>query len=227
MHGILTLASMPGAAEIGEMLYQASLDPENEKDDWLTKAIFASVIEHSQHFLTAAEKQNTESGLLARLKLALASEKYELGRRNTLQFCTDLEGKELNLSVEVTKRREDISKGVILAQGGKENGYSFFLEDGKLNFVILQNGKKYQATSTKPLPESFSTSAHLAKNGEMRIFVNEQQIAQAKANGLFTAPLSPSVRTGRDLGGVYNVGEYEGEFPFEGNLQKLVLELKK
>jgi hypothetical protein len=56
--------------------------------------------------------------------------------------------------------------------------------------------------------------------------VDEEVVAHTQAAGLFTSTLSPSVRAGRDLGDENNVGEYTGDFSFEGNLQNISLELK-
>lgn len=225
MHGILALASMPGSQSVGEMLYQASLNPENEKDDWLSKAIFAAATQHESYFLIAAEKEES-SDLLERLKLALDIEKYELGRRSILQHSPDIAGKEMVISAQVSGRGEEKPFGVIAAQGGKDNGYSFYLEEGKLHFVIVQNGKKNQISTSESLPASFLASAKLEKDGRMSILVDGEQVARSKA-GTFTAVLSPSIRAGRDLGDENNVGEYEGEYAFEGNLQQIVMELKK
>lgn len=226
MHGILALASMPGSSEVGELLRQASLDPENEKDDWLTKAIIAASTQHDGYFLKAAENGGS-SGLLERLKLGLASEKYELGRRSILQHSPDVVGKDLVLSAQVSGSGDEKPFGVIGAQGGKENGYSFYLEDGKLHFVVIQNGRKNLISTTKTLPASFLATAKLDRDGLMSILVDGEQVARSKAPTAFTAALSPSVRIGRDLGGETNIGEYQGEFSFEGNLQQIVLELKK
>ena len=226
MHALLALASMPGSSLVGELLFHASLDQENEKDDWLTKSIFAAATQHEGHFLKAAEKGG-KSGLLDRLKSALSVEKYELGRRSTLQFSPKVEGKELILSAQISERGEEKPFGVIGAHGDKDNGYSFYLENGKLNFLVIQNGIKNLISTSISLPDSFLASAKLGKNGLMSILVDGLNVAEKKLPAGFTASLSPSIRAGRDLGLGNNVGDYEGEYTFEGNLQQIVLELKK
>lgn len=225
MHGILTLASMPSSPSVGEMLYLASLNPENEKDDWLTKAIFAAATQHEFHFLNATKKGGSTS-LMERLKLALSIEKYELGRRSILQHSPDIAGKEMVISALISDRGEEKPFGVIAAQGGKENGYSFYLEEGNLHFVVIQNGKKIQIRTSESLPVSFLASAKLEKDGNMSILIDGDQVARSNASA-FKAVLSPSIRAGRDLGDENNVGDYEGEYSFEGNLQQIIMELKK
>ncbi len=229
MHGILVLASMPDLPTVGQMLYNAALNAENEKDDWLSKAIFAAATQHKDSFLSASKNDNPENGkaaLLDRLIEGVSNEKYELGRRTTLQYSPDVKSKEITLSATIAGQGGEKPYGVILAQGNKENGYSFYLEDGKLNFLVHHNGKPSKAVSTKSLPETFETTAHLDKNGQMRILVDGEEVAQAKAAGAFDKILSPSVRSGRDFGDDNNIGDYEGEFEFEGNLRDLLLELK-
>jgi uncharacterized protein len=226
MHAILALTSMPTSSMVGELLYQASLDSENEKDDWLTKAIFAATTQHETHFLRALDKGGS-SGLSNRLKIALASERYEMGRRSNLLHSPDVEGKELILSANVSSRGDEKPYGVIAAHGRNDNGYCFYLEEGKLHFLVVQNGIKYQVNTTVTLPTNFSTSAHLQRDGKMSIQINGEEAAHFQAPGLFKSKLYPSVRAGRDLGSEDNIGGYKGEFAFEGNLQQIVLELKK
>ncbi|WP_417574782.1 PVC-type heme-binding CxxCH protein [Negadavirga shengliensis] len=228
MHGILALANMPSDERVGEMLYKASLRPENGKDDWLVKGIFAAAAAHDKVFLQALEKENnTETpGLLKRLKSAVENEKYELGRRSLLPYSPNVAGKELTLSARISGRRNEKPLGVIIAHGHKDNGYSFYLKGDQLYFEVIQAGEKYVAKSSEPLPDSFHATAHLDKDGQMRILVDEEAVAHTQAAGLFTSTLSPSVRAGRDLGDENNVGEYEGDFSFEGNLQNISLELK-
>ena len=63
-------------------------------------------------------------------------------------------------------------------------------------------------------------------NGQMTLQIDGKEAAKAKAPGLFNLSLEPSVRSGRDFGDQNNIGNYEGENAFEGNLQDLKIELK-
>ncbi|MEX2594861.1 MAG: PVC-type heme-binding CxxCH protein [Anditalea sp.] len=230
MHAFLSLATMPTSDAVGELLYGASMSPENAKDDWLSKALFAAAINHEESFLAASSKNGAasspENGLNQRLVKAVGKEIYELGRRSTLQFSPEVAQKEIIIKASVSKRGNEDPEGFIVAQGGKENGYGLYIEDGKLNFVVNQNGKKYKAVTTKALPERYEFVAYLAKNGRMSIEIDGEKAAQANAASLFSSPLSPSVRSGQDYGENNNVGDYEGEFAFKGSYQNLTLELK-
>ena len=227
MHTFLSLAEMPSSAVVGEMLYEASLASENAKDDWVSKAIFAAATQHKDSFLAASSKGTATTGsLTARLKEAVSKEVYELGRRSNLHFSPDVSNKEIIISTSVAQRGDQAAKGIIVAHGNKTNGYALNIEDGKLKFVVNQNGKVYEAATSKTLPERFDVVAQLGKNGHMTIKIDGKEAAKAKASGLFTLALEPSVRSGRDFGDQSNIGKYDGENAFEGNFQDLVLELK-
>ena len=224
MHAILKLAEVPGSAEAGAMLYQASLDEANAKDDWLQKAIFAAAAEQGKFFTDAIGSDKTD--LTNRLAMAVANEKYELGRRSNLQYSPDVKSKAISISTQISQREEEEPFGVIMAHGDSKNGYSFYLEEGKLHFIVNQEGKQFEAVTSAALPESYETQATIAQDGKMEILVDGKSVATAKANGAFAGSLAPSVRSGRDLGGNRNVGFYKEEFAFEGNLRNVVLELK-
>ena len=225
MHAILKMAELPGSAEAGAMLYQTSLDEVNAKDDWLQKAIFAAAAEQGKFFTDAIGSDKTD--LTNRLAMAVASEKYELGKRSNLQYSPDVKSKAIAISTQISQREEEEDPfGVIIAHGDSKNGYSFYLEEGKLHFVVKQDGKQFEAVTSAALPESYETQATITQDGKMEILVDGKSLAIAKANGAFAGSLAPSVRSGRDLGGDRNVGFYKEEFAFKGNLKNVVLELK-
>jgi len=224
MHAILKLAEVPGSTEAGQMLYQASLDEANATDDWLQKAIFAAAAEQGNYFTGAVGTEKTD--LTNRLASAVENEQYELGRRSTLLYSPDVTGKTISISTQISQRRDEEPYGVITAHGDSQNGYTFFLEEGKLHWIVKQNGESFEAVTSEALPESYEVQATIAQDGKMEILVDGKSVATAKANGAFTGKLAPSVRSGRDFGGDRNVGSYEDEFAFEGNLRNVVLELK-
>jgi len=231
---LLAITTFSPSEELGQLVYEASLVPENAEDDWITKALFAAAIAHEDGFLSAANKstaiaesspEHPEPSLSQRMVQAVSNEVYTLGRRGSLQFPTDVSGKKIVMRASVAKRASRDLQGVILAQGGKENGYGLFIQDGKLRMIVNQNGKIYSAISKKPLPEKFDVTALLEKNGQMTVKVNGETFATAKASSLFTEPLVGNVRSGEDFDNENKIGNYEGSFQFEGNLQNISLEL--
>ena len=75
--------------------------------------------------------------------------------------------------------------------------------------------------------EKFDVTALLEKNGQMTVKVDGNTFATAKAPSVFTKPLVGNVRSGQDFDNENKIGNYEGEFQFEGNLQNISLELIK
>ncbi len=228
MNTLVALAEFPASDEIGVQLYEASRKTENQEDAWIRKALFAAAITHTKGFLATSEKsgvKSQENELSHRMATALSQEVYELPRRGVLPFPVDVSGKALIIKASVAKRDEDL-QGVVMAQGGKNNGYALYIENGKLNMVVKQNGKTYKAASTKPLPEKFDVVSRLAKNGAITLEVNGEQVATAKAPSWFEQPLTAAIRMGYDFDNEDKIGNYEGDFRLRGNLQSALLELQ-
>ena len=53
----VSLALVPGSDQIGEMLYNASLNKENEQDKWLSQALYSGVTNHREGFMKAFGNQ--------------------------------------------------------------------------------------------------------------------------------------------------------------------------
>lgn len=141
-----------------------------------------------------------------------------------MNFSPDPTDKEIRILANVSGRRDEKPSGVILAHGNNQSGYTLYIENNQLNLELVQEGKSTKVSSTD-LPESFDLKINLERSGKLSMYVNDKLFTSGSPVGLFKAPVFPSVRTGRDFGGKDNVGSYEKDFPFEGNLQQLVLEL--
>ena len=228
MNTLLALAEFPASEELGKSLYQASLQPENQADPWIRKALFAAAIAHRDGFLAAAEEaadSTTESVFSQQLASALNQEVYELPRRGVLPFPVDVSEKELIVKATISKWEEEL-KGVIIAQGGKTNGYALFIKNGKLTMVVNQNGKSYQAQSSRSLPDEFIVVARLAKDGAITLEIDGQAVGSGQVPSWFDEPLTAAIRTGYDFDNDDKVGNYEEDFRFRGNLQDALLELR-
>ena len=114
-----------------------------------------------------------------------------------------------------------------MGQGGKEGGYSLYIQDGRLTMAVKQNGKMYLATSSQAVPDSFSFVGHIIDKGEMGLEVNGKTVAKGKAPSLFMQALVSTLRIGQDVDNENKLGDYPGNFRLEGNLQNANLELKK
>ncbi|MCE7043468.1 PVC-type heme-binding CxxCH protein [Dyadobacter sp. CY312] len=227
LSAFLALVELPASEKIGEAVYQASLDEQNAKDGWLSKALLAAAITHEKGFLAAAEKNTLKSKFSEQIAAALYKEVYPLGRRNTLQFPPDVSGKEITIKASVTKDKNRDLQGFVAGQGGKDGGYALYIQNGKLIMSVKQHGMISKAATSEPLPEKFDVVARLLKSGKITIDIDGKQVAEGKAHMLFAARLSNSFRTGEDVEGEDKLGDYEGRFGFAGNFQKASLELNR
>jgi hypothetical protein len=232
MSALLAIAALPASNEMGRLIYTASLNASNTKDEWLVKALFAAAVAHEKGFIAAVKNSasptsSPATSLSESIVKALNEEIYPLQRRGTMQFPPDVISKEIIVKASVTKRASKELEGLIMAQGGKDEGYAVFIQNGKLKMVVKQGGKTYAAATAKPLPEEFELVSQLRKNGEILIQINGKQFARAKAPSLFTKSLVYTVRSGQEVENEAKIGNYEGSFDFTGNIQNASLELKK
>jgi uncharacterized protein len=205
---IHALTDLPASEEIGRMLYLAGQDSQNAADEYLAQAIFSGVIKHETGFKAAAAKLK-DSTLTARIERGLIEETYMLNLWSPPIYPPDVAHKELKIKAIITKAQEELS-GVLVSQGNRQNGYSLFMQDGKLHWLVRQDGKSYQVTSTKKLPdERFTANATLSEGGKMTLAIEDETPVAGQAMGLFHQPFAPDdIRIGRDLREDNQVGDY-------------------
>ncbi|MHA4742538.1 PVC-type heme-binding CxxCH protein [Dyadobacter sp. MSC1_007] len=223
----VAMTELPSSERAGAAIYNASLDEQNAKDPWISKAILAAAIKHEKGFLAAANGKVQQPAFTSRVVEALGKEVYPLGRRNTMQFPPDVTGKEITIQASITKAKDKPLQGFIAGQGGKDGGYGLYIQDGKVIMAVRQHGMLSQAATTGELPDKFDVTASLTQSGNISIAIDGKEAATGKAHMLFAAPLSNSVRTGEDVEGEDKIGNYDGRFGFVGNFQKASLELSR
>ncbi len=225
---VQALTDLPASEEIGRMLYLAGQDSQNAADEYLAQAIFSGVIKHENGFKVAAAKLK-DSTLTARIERGLIEETYMLNLWSPPIYPPDISHKELKIRAIITKAQEELS-GVVVSQGNRQNGYSLHMQDGKLHWLVRQNGKSYQITSTKKLPdERFDAFATLSEGGKMTLAIDDETPVSGNAAGLFHQPFTPDdIRLGRDLRAGNQVGEYADNARLRGWLDiKSTLQLNQ
>ena len=232
MAAVLATVQMPASDKVGAALYKASMQPENEVDEWMTRALFAAAATHRAGFLAEAAKHSassSEKSLSSRLVAGINKEVYALQRRANILLPPDVTGKEIIIKGSIAKGNRDL-EGFVVGQGGEESGYGLYVKDNHLVMVVKQNSQVYTATTTNPLPEKFDFEGQLANNGEMRLFIDGKEAATGKAPSLFAKPLADVVRVQRDVEGKNSIGAYTGAysntFDFAGNVQNATLEVR-
>lgn len=235
MAAVLALADMPSSPEVGELLYKASRNQENTSDKYLPQAFFAAALSHKEGFLQKApeddfsQKADSLLTLPERIVKSMGEEHYKLDRWSPILFPPDVSEKEIKITIYMEPSDKGDLEGVVVAHGGKGEGFSLYVQNGQLHWVVKQNGETYKAASKGPLPkEKFKVVTKLEQGGRMSIAINDKIVGEAQADGLFSEPLTPEeVRVGYD-NLKDKAGDQINKFRFRGNLSRDgLLELKK
>ena len=235
MAAVLAIADIPDSPEVGKLLYEASNKPEHAEDEYLPQAFFAAALSYQDSFIDAApqdqdlSKPDSVMTLAERIMKSMNEEQYTLDRWSPILFPPDVRGKEITIQASLGASEEDGLEGVVVAQGDKNTGYSLYVQQNKLHWIVKQNGKAYKAVSSTPLPnEKFKVEARLAEGGVMSLLVNDKLMAKGKAPSLFTKSLQPEkIRVGSEAA-ESKVGDHPDEFKFRGFLGRDgVLAVKK
>ena len=138
----------------------------------------------------------------------------------------------ITANVEIPENR---AEGVLLTQGGRFAGWSFFLADGKPTYAYnYTNTAHYIIQSREKLPPGKSTirfnfdyDGGVGAGGIGKLFINDQQVAEGRVDKTiaYRLALDETFDVGRDTGTPV-VDTYQVPFAFTGNLQQVSLELK-
>src|SRR5690606_32500939 len=91
-------------------------------------------------------KPDSLMNLTEKVVKGMMEEQYPLDRRSPILFPPNVVGKEIKIQATVSKGDEAL-EGVIVAQGGKANGYSLFIQNNALIWLVKQDGRSYQAST--------------------------------------------------------------------------------
>jgi putative membrane-bound dehydrogenase-like protein len=237
--GVLALADMKPSAEIGTALVDVALKPENEKDNWLKWAITAAAANNQTYFAAAFNKKGAVATTTNIGEASLAQRLAMLNRITSISLparrapgsapleAPDVTNKEITISGDLQKNGPFPYQGLVVAHGNLLNGYGLFLKENKLYFQVNQESKSY-SISSEPLPATgkFNFRATLLKDGAMGLAINNKQVANTLASGLFTTPFKTGLRVGmEDKQGSDKVAEYPDTFRIRGALTGARLEV--
>ncbi|MBD2302940.1 sulfatase-like hydrolase/transferase [Nostoc sp. FACHB-190] len=146
----------------------------------------------------------------------------------------NLKNRSFNITANV-EIPENGAEGVLLTQGGRFAGWSFFLEDGKPTYIYnYANAARYIIQAPEKLPPgkstlrfSFDYDGGVGAGGIGKLFINDQQVAEGRIEKTiaYRLALDETFDIGRDTGTPV-VDSYQVPFAFTGNLQQVSLELK-
>lgn len=198
-------------------------------------------------FMKEAEKYHVlplDDRLLERTNAALMGRPTVMGDRKSVTYGEGMKGMGVDIFIDLRNVSYTIDadvtvagngKGVIVAQGGRFGGLSFYLQDGKpmfsYNYLGLQS---FHVAGDKPLsPGKYKLRYEFAydgggmgKGGIGTIFVNGQKYAEGRIEktqaGIFSVDDLADI--GVDEG--TPVGRYPVPFKFNGKIDKVKIDVK-
>jgi arylsulfatase len=114
------------------------------------------------------------------------------------------------------------AKGVIIAQGGINFGWSLYVDDEKLTIAIRQGGKLVSASATLPAGPSQALKASIL-NDRLVLAAGKKELTSLRCSPFISDHPVDGLEVGRDAGGL--VGDYgvRNEFTAEVTSLKVVL----
>jgi arylsulfatase len=138
----------------------------------------------------------------------------------------------ITADVDVAK---DGTEGVLVTQGGRFAGWSFFLKDGKptyaYNFLnsdrtIIQSSEPVAIGKSKVRFDFAYDGGGIGAGGTGKLFINGKQVAEGRIEKTvgFRIGLDETFDVGQDTGSAV-VDSYQVPFKFTGNLEQVKLDL--
>jgi arylsulfatase len=112
--------------------------------------------------------------------------------------------------------------GVILAQGGRQNGYALHLADGRPVFSVRVAEKLFTIAASDAPAGRFTLEARLESDGAMSLAVNGKVVAQGRASGLIPVQPTDGLSIGQDVRTA--VGDYAAPHPLRGSVEKVQIQ---
>jgi len=157
-----------------------------------------------------------EKDLVARLVQAWEDWADRCSVRGQPSASPQIANKPLTITCEVETQSRD---GVILAQGGNQQGYALWLREGRLFFGVRVNGRLTSIAAKAIPPGRLALTAKLSRAGGMQLLVNGQAVAEGKAPGLIPAQPVDELSIGEDARTA--VGDYAAPYPLRGKVEKV------
>ncbi|WP_188505394.1 PVC-type heme-binding CxxCH protein [Parapedobacter pyrenivorans] len=219
------LAEYPASAEIANALLEATNDSVNERDRWLSQALFGAIASQEDEFFNVASQAN--GSFAKRIVESLANEQYVLGRRSRLQFSPDVSNKEIHIQTEVSRRENQPYNGLIVGQGDKSEGYALYMKSNRVFFEVYQHGQTATVSSRGSVPSTFTVDARMSADATVELSINGTSQGKAKAMHLFAAPLKFNLRSGEDFDDEHAFTEYGESSRFTGNVNNITVRFSK
>jgi arylsulfatase A-like enzyme len=151
------------------------------------------------------------------------------------QSAPDLRSKSYSLTADVTIPASG-AEGVLLADGGRFGGISFYVQNRKLYFVHTNGGNKTIVESSKPVPagkvklrfDYIQNAPKYATNATGTLYINDEKVGENTFK-LYYGILYFAYDEGFDVGRDSNTevsDSYKVPFTFNGELEKITIDFK-
>jgi arylsulfatase len=127
-------------------------------------------------------------------------------------------GKALRIVCEVKPKSKN---AVIVAQGGKMEGYTLYLADGVPTFAVRENGKLHEVHAATAPAKSYQLEARLGADGSMTLEVNKQVAVSGNAGGPVPKQPKEGMCVGFDGGAAVANYKQKATEPFQGEIKRL------
>jgi arylsulfatase len=160
---------------------------------------------------------NDDSPLrVARLAQAWEAWADRCSVRSPWSSAPQIANKPLTITCTVEPQARD---GVLLAQGGNQQGYALWLRDGQLLFGVRINGRLTSIAAQELAAGRFAITARLNRDGAMQLLVNGRMVAEGRSPGLIPAQPVDELSIGQDVRTA--VGDYAAPYPLRGKIENV------
>ncbi len=147
----------------------------------------------------------------------------------------DIKNRSFSVTAALETTRDQISQGVIIAQGGRFGGWVLYLKDGRAKFVYNVLGmKQFTTEAAEPLPsgehqvrmEFAYDGGGLGKGGNVTLYYDGQPVGSGRID--LTQPLIFSADETTDVGDDYGMpvsDDYAGASKFNGRIHVVQLDV--
>jgi len=198
-------------------------------------------------FMAEAEKYHVlpiDDRLLERTNAELMGRPTVMGERNTVTYGEGMKGMGVDVFIDLRGKSYTITtevavdaggNGVIVCQGGRFGGLSFYMKKGKPAFSYNYLGlESFHVMADQPLKPGnyklvldFASDGGLGKGGTATILVNDNKVAEKRIEktqpGIFSVDDLADI--GMDEG--TQVADYGGSHKFTGKIEYVTIERKK
>ena len=131
-------------------------------------------------------------------------------------------GARVRATAEVSAKGKN---GAIIAHGGQAVGYALGVRRNKAFWAVRIRGELFLATATEALPPGRVTLVgEVTMDGSMTLSLDGKVVARAKAPASFPSEPVDGLEVGFDDKG--NVGDYDGQFRFGGEIHQTLIEVQ-